>query len=300
MRIAAHLGVKDEIDLIEKTIAHLRAIGVDLIIAVDSNSTDGTADVLNAFQSADEFWFVQMSDLEPDGTDKVWLRKNLELVQKADADWVIFLDADEYWIPASGSLKDCAALANADLLSVDRFNIALGPGGPMMPDELTPQRYDELLLFVEPVPDFRAHLQANPDTPWIRGVPVPKIMVRPERISAITDGMHDAVAGANVSLRRARPSDLLITHLPFTTRARFKRKVDNVRNVIAAHDEYFGKHLAWHWRHWLALAEQGRIDEEFDRQRLSVESIAQFRAAGVVRSAAEVFAERSREGHSGL
>jgi len=94
------LGVKDEIDLVEKTIAHLRAIGVDLIIAVDSYSTDGTADVLEAYRS-DDFWFIQMSDLEPDGPDKAWLRKNLELVQKADADWVIFLDADEYWIPAS-------------------------------------------------------------------------------------------------------------------------------------------------------------------------------------------------------
>jgi hypothetical protein len=92
---------------------------------------------------------------------------------------------------------------------------------------------------------------------------------------------------------------LLITHLPFTTRARFKRKVDNARKVIAAHDEYLGKHLAWHWRHWLTLAEQGRIDEEFDRQTLSVEAIAEFRASGVIRSAAEVFAERAGEGHAG-
>jgi len=298
LRIAAHLGVKDEIDLVEKTIAHLRAIGVDLIIAVDSYSTDGTADVLDAYRS-DDFWFIQMSDLEPDGPDKAWLRKNLELVQKADADWVIFLDADEYWIPASGSLRDCSALTNSDLLSVDRFNIVLGAHGPMVPVELIPERYEELLLFVEPIPDFRTHLQANPDTPWIRGVPVPKVMVRPQLICAISDGMHDAVAAPDVALRRRKPSDLLITHLPFTTRARFRRKVDNVRNVIAAHDEYFGKHLAWHWRNWLALAEQGRIDEEFDRQRLSVEAIAEFRVSGVIRSAAEVFAERSREGGAG-
>ena len=299
MKIAAHLGVKDEVELIEKTISHLRAIGVDLIIAVDSYSTDGTADILEAYRSDDDFWFVQMSDLEPDGPDKLWLRKNLELVQEADADWVIFLDADEHWIPASGSLRDCSALNDSDVLSVDRFNIALGPHGPMMPDELIPQRYEELLLFVEPIPDFRAHLQANPDTPWIRGVPVPKVMVRPERICAVSDGMHDVIAVDNVSLRRTKPGDLLITHLPFTTRTRFKRKVDNARKVIAAHDEYLGKHLAWHWRHWLTLAEQGRIDEEFDRQALSAEAIAELRASGVIRSAAEIFAERTRQAGSG-
>jgi glycosyltransferase involved in cell wall biosynthesis len=296
MKIAAHLGVKDEITLVEKTIAHLRAIGVDLIIAVDSYSTDGTADVLAAYQSENDFWFVQMSDLEPDVEDKAWLRKNLQLAQKANADWVIFLDADEYWIPASGSLRDCSALAGADLLSVDRFNIALGPHGPMMPDALVPQRYEELLLFVEPIPDFRARLEANPDTRWISNVPVPKVMVRPERIGALTDGMHDAVA--DVSLRRTKPSDLLIAHLPFTTRARFKGKLANARKLIAAH-EYLGKDFAWHWRHWLTLAEEGGIDDEFDRQRLSMETIAEFRASGAIRSAADVFAERAREDPAG-
>ena len=298
MRIAAHLGVKDEITLVEKTIAHLRAIGVDLIIAVDAYSTDGTADVLSAYRSDDDFWFVQMSDLEPDVEDKAWLRKNLELVQRANADWVIFVDADEYWLPASGSLRDCSALASSDLLSVDRFNIALGMHGPVMPDELIPQKYDDLLLFVESIPDFRARLQANPDTRWITNVPVPKVMARPERIGVLTDGMHDAVAAADVSLRRTKPGDLLIAHLPFTTRARFKGKLANARKLIAAH-EYLGEHFAWHWRHWLTLAEEGRIDEEFDRQRLSAEAIAEFRAAGAIRSAAQVFAERAREDRAG-
>jgi glycosyltransferase involved in cell wall biosynthesis len=293
VRIAAHLGVKDEAELVQRTIAHLRAIGVDLIIAVDSYSTDGTAEILESYRSEDDFWLIQMSDLEPDGPERAWLRKNLELVQQAEADWVIFLDADEFWVPASGSLRECAALPDHDLLSVDRFNIALGPDGPMMPDELVPRRYDELLLFVEPVPDLRNRLQAGHDTPWIRGVPAPKIMVRPGRIRELIDGMHDAVANADAPLRRTKPRDLLITHLPFTTRARFRRKVDNARKVVRVHDEYLGEHLAWHWRRWVELAREGRIDEEFDRQHLSAAALATMRASGAVHSAAEVFAERA-------
>ena len=293
MRIVAHLGVKDEAELIEKTIAHLRAVGVDLIIAVDSYSTDGTVEILQAYRSKDDFWLVQMSDLEPDGPERTWLAKNLELVKRAEADWAIFLDADEFWIPASGSLRNCSALADHDLLSVDRFNIALGTNGPMMPNELVPQRYDELLLFVEPVSDLRARLLTNQDTPWIRGVPVSKVMVRPVRIRELTDGMHDAVATGDEPLRRTNPTDMIICHLPFTTRERFRRKVANARKVVAAHDEYLGEHLAWHWRRWVDLAKEGRIDEEFDRQRLRLEALPELRASGAVRSAAEIFVQRA-------
>ena len=48
LRIAAILGVKDEVELIEGTIAHLRAIGVELIVVWDVNSTDGTQDILRS------------------------------------------------------------------------------------------------------------------------------------------------------------------------------------------------------------------------------------------------------------
>src|SRR5947207_8904432 len=102
MRIVAHVGIKDEVELIESTIAHLRAVGVDHIIAIDDYSTDGTAELLEQYRSDDDFWVARLNATEQD--------KSLELVRKAKADWVIFLDADEYWLPVSGSLKDCAAL----------------------------------------------------------------------------------------------------------------------------------------------------------------------------------------------
>ena len=53
-----------------------------------------------------------------------------------------------------------------------------------------------------------------------------------------------------------------------------------------------GEDRGWHWRRWLALAEQGRFDEEFDRNVFSEETISTLRANGVIRSVAEVFGER--------
>jgi len=97
VRFGAYLGVKDEVELIEGTIAHLRALGVELIIACDMGSTDGTLEVLAKHQAEQGFVLAHNSDeLPPD----VWLENNVRLVRQADVDWMIFLDADEYWIPA--------------------------------------------------------------------------------------------------------------------------------------------------------------------------------------------------------
>jgi glycosyltransferase involved in cell wall biosynthesis len=290
MRIAAFLGVKDEVELIRRSIDQLRAIGVDHIIACDIGSTDGTLDVLSRHRS-NEFRLVEVDDREPISVE-TWARREMELVRAAEADWCIFLDADELWIPASGSLKDCAALSQADVLLVDRYNVPLGPHGPLIPETLLPRDYDRLLLFADPTPDFRRHMEEHPDTPWIRGVPMPKVMARPQCIGGLTVGQHDVVSDHGV-VRRMTPDDLLIAHLPFTTLERFRRKVENVHRTFDGHGELFAGHLAWHWRRWMSLGDHSQIEEEFRRQALNEQEIADLRRSGVIRSAAEVF-QRNR------
>ena len=297
MRIVAYLGVKDEVELIERTIEHLRAIGVDLIIAVDSRSTDGTAEILKSYESKDNFWLFQMDDLRRDDTEQTWLRRNMEIIQRAEADWVILLDADEYWLPLSGSLKDCADLCSSDVLSVDRFNVPLQPSGAMVPDQLIRNRYSEIFLFVEPIPNFQSQLHENPRTAWIQGVPVPKVTARVKHIAGWTVGMHDAIAADGTEPVRSKPSDLIIAHLPFTTFSRFARKVENIRGVFARFDAYFPGEMGWHWRRWVRLADEGRLREEFEKQVCGEDAIADFRRRRIVRSAAELLEDRMRERH---
>src|SRR5688572_22322026 len=220
MKIAAILGVKDEIELIEPCIAHLRAIGVDRIIAIDAGSTDGTLEVLLESRS-DEFRVHQLSDRDPD--PEAWRRLTIELTHGAGADWVLYLDADEFWMPAGGSLRNCRSLADADVLRVKRFNVPLGPEGLMTPGHGVPCGYADVSCIVDAISDFRSHLKQNPETPWIRGVPVPKIIARPQLVHHVTDGGHDAFPSAGTTIRKKEPPDLLIAHLPFTTLSRFQR-----------------------------------------------------------------------------
>jgi hypothetical protein len=176
------------------------------------------------------------------------------------------------------------------VLRVHRFNVPLGPGGACLAAGDPPGQADALSLIVEPVPDFRARLASEAGLPWIRGVPVPKVMARPERIAGLAVGGHDIAGVDGRPLRRAAPSDLLIAHLPFTTAARFERKLENIRRIFAVHDAFYGPDLAWHWRRWLELPDTQAVHREFARQCFDEAALTGLREEGVVMTASQWFA----------
>ncbi|WP_170125358.1 glycosyltransferase family 2 protein [Jannaschia seohaensis] len=293
-RIAAFLGVKDEVGLIEAAILHLRAIGVDHIIACDISSTDGTGEILDAYRSRN-FEVLTLPDEaigsrinEPDG----WFAQAKRMYEKAPADWVMFLDADEFWLPATGNIKDCIAQTTADVLTVNRYNVVLGPHGPCVPGEMRPDSFDRILLFADRVAKMQLALQADENIPWIRGQVGPKILARINRIEGVTAGQHAAISD-HPDLRRAKPSDLIIAHVGLSTLSRFERKLQNLRQIYEREgidfsdpDESWKKHnVAWHWRRWATLHD---FDAEFRKNMLRSEEIDDLRWEGVIQSAGQI------------
>lgn len=284
MKIAAHVAVKDEVELFPLCIEHLRRIGVTQFIVCDMQSTDGTAERAEAM-SSETFRVLHSSNAEY-GND--WLKWNADVIREVGADWTICHDADEFLLPVGGDLAPYLTSSTADLISVPRYNVPLGRNGLLMPERLTADRHGEVELIVEPIPDFRRHLAENDDMPWIRAVPMPKIVVRTEKLGRLTDGMHAALGLDGRPLPAVQLPGLLVAHVPFSTRERFVRKVENIREVMTRHDAHFGPNKAWHWRRWLEQADRGQIDAEFDRTVFSDETIAELRATGVVRTAADM------------
>ena len=304
-RIAAYLGVKDEVELIDESIAHLRAIGVDYIMVCDMSSTDGTAEKLEKHRSDDLSILTLTNDAighrtkEEDG----WYDHAFRRYSNAPADWVLFLDADEFWLPASGNLKDCEALQVADALLVERRNVVLGPDGPLIPKELNPSSYDQVLLFAKTIPNMHMEIQRHPELPWILGADDPKVMAKRIKIEGTVPGQHDVINWDDHFLR-VRPNDLIIAHLALSTRKRFEQKV---RNICAIYEDQgidlslpeeawqnFG--TAWHWRRWAAAAQAGRIDDEFLHNVTSFERIDRLRSEGVTRTAYEILAQGTISG----
>lgn len=291
MRIVAHVGVKDEAGLIARAIDHLYSIGVDEIICTDMGSTDGSLDILEGFRRRSPLRVVELDDRAP-GALQDWSAGVTEIVKSAGADWVIFLDADEFPIPESGNLKDTRALSDADVLLIDRFNVPLLADGVHFPYSASRDEQGAIALIVEPIANFQSHLMDHPDTPWIMGIPMPKAMIRPALASSVGIGGHDIVPVENVHLRRMRPADLLIAHLPFTERRRFISKLKNVTLAIEANPEFFKDGIAWHWRRWLEQLRDGTLDSEFERQVTTPAQFQDLRARGIVSTASEWFAKQ--------
>jgi glycosyltransferase involved in cell wall biosynthesis len=146
MNIGAFVGVWNEVELIERCIMHLRKIGVDQILVCDMYSTDGTAEILESFIS--ESLAVIKIGIQVPGD--IFLDRCQEAVKRLDADWIMFVDADEFILPLTGNIRDCPLLMNADLISLRSYNVVCTSTGwlwpwsrrvrPYFPDDISPER----------------------------------------------------------------------------------------------------------------------------------------------------------------
>jgi hypothetical protein len=283
-RVAALVGVKDEVELIGHCLEHLRRIGVKTIIVVDMSSRDGTREFLGREDDNN----LRVIDVPADISNDDWLQVMRDLVRSCDAEWVMQIDADEFPLPLGGDITTVLAGVEADVLTVPRYNVVLGPGGVRMPLPPMPETYGRTDLYVKPDPELRTQLAVDPTRFWLPFVPNPKVIVRPELDLELRLGGHGVVAPPNVAIRRETAGGLLIAHVALSDYARFHRKASNIRETFRVMKGDVPLNFAWHWRRWAEMADRGELWDEFTRSHLSEADIARQRTAGVIRSAAEV------------
>ena len=104
-RLVMTLLVRDEADVVDAQIAfHLHA-GVDFVVATDNRSSDGTTAILERYERAGVLQLLRES--RDDMRQEEWVTRMARLAATDfGADWVLNADADEFWWPRGGSLKD--------------------------------------------------------------------------------------------------------------------------------------------------------------------------------------------------
>jgi len=125
--------VRDEADVLEVNLRAHRALGVDAFAVLDNGSTDGTAEVLERWRAAGLAHVITDPDAD---TDEVFIEWQTRLAKVAAAElganWVINNDADEFWWPLTGNLKDALGAVPSDSNGVlaPRLEFVPRPDGP--------------------------------------------------------------------------------------------------------------------------------------------------------------------------
>jgi hypothetical protein len=139
MKLVMTLLARNEADIVDAQIAfHLHA-GVDLVIATDNRSEDGTTEILERYARAGALHLLREEG--DDMRQREWVTRMARMAAtEFGADWVINSDADEFWWPRGGTLKDVLGLVP------ERFGVARGcwrhfvprfSGDPMFSERMT-------------------------------------------------------------------------------------------------------------------------------------------------------------------
>jgi glycosyltransferase involved in cell wall biosynthesis len=106
------LAVRDEADVIEANIRYHLDAGVDFIIVTDHSSTDGTTEILRRYERDGRLQLIRREEEAFRQTE--WVNEMARLAATSyGADWVINADADEFWWPHSGTLREVFAAVPA-------------------------------------------------------------------------------------------------------------------------------------------------------------------------------------------
>jgi Glycosyl transferase family 2 len=122
IRVAMAFKIRDEGDVLEHNLRFHHALGVDHFIVTDNGSTDETVDILARYREAGLLTVIDAPNTDYREEGARWMTDMARLAAtELGADWVVHTDADEFWWPIEGSLKE--VLASID----DRYGVLIAP-----------------------------------------------------------------------------------------------------------------------------------------------------------------------------
>jgi Glycosyl transferase family 2 len=255
MKLVLTVLARDEADVIDAQIAfHLNA-GVDFVIATDNRSQDGTTEILESYAAAGCLHLIR----EPaEGLRQgEWVTRMARLAaSEFDADWVINSDADEFWWPRGGSLKQVLDAVP------ERYGIVQAFWRSFVP------RPDDEAFFAERM-TARLSQRAPINDPTSVYRPVIKVAHRADPDVVVGRGNHALVGSRFVALTTWHPLEVL--HFPLRSRAQWMHKVELQGEAFTKHIERAG--TGYHLKGYEALR-SGRIDVQHSALVVDDEDLA--------------------------
>ncbi len=262
-KIIVTIAVYDNADILTECIEWYLGLGVDLVLAQDCGSTDGSQDILEGFARTEQVrWFLlperNMLKYRPGDAVAAMARDQYA------ADWIVICDPDEFLTLQGDDLRTILRTATRDdvsVISVPRLNMT---GPPLEPGD---NGLRTLRLRIDrPVVDSEERrISGNLSVPHVFVSLPPRALVRASTFLEYGPGAHDAATAGG---RRGSVSGLRFLH--YAVRG-FDELETKVRHTVEwfADNTHLEPQWGWHWRRWIRLREQGRLRDDYDRQFVS-------------------------------
>lgn len=253
MNLIMTLLVRDEEDILEANIEYHLAQGVDFILVTDNNSVDRTGAILEDYQNRGLLYSIYE---QGDNYEQAsWVTRMARLAfTNYDADWVINNDADEFWWPENGNLKDL--LSSLD----NKFNVARAKRSNFLPPSVLDQRFFSDSMTIRTV-----------DSINFLGNPLPsKVCHRAYPNIVVAKGAHSvSLIGKNI---KEKSISATIFHFPLRSYKQFRKKVLNFGAIHKRNVELNNK-TNIKYQKWCELLEAGALESYYMNQILDEKEI---------------------------
>jgi hypothetical protein len=254
------LLVRDEEDILVQNIEFHRARGVDHFIITDNLSRDRTPSIIQHYVR--KGWASSIFEIEDDYSQTEWVTRMARMALRFDADWVINSDADEFWLPSNGSLKEFYrnVPADTDIVTSPRRDFAyLGDLGGKWYQQMIYRKANSLNHIGLPLP--------------------PKVAHRASADVVVHQGNHgvSGMSGSAVEM-----DGLEILHFPMRSKAQFESKIRN-GGAAYARNSKLPSTVARGWRSLYATyASEGSLDTYLASQCFTPSQVAEGLASGAL------------------
>ncbi len=268
------LLVRDEEDIIEKNLRFHLNHGVDFIIATDNGSVDGTRDILKKYKNKGVLHLID--EKIQDFSQAEWVNRMGNLAyEKYHADIIFHCDADEFWFPKSGNLKnEILKMQNAEVLRVNLVNVLLEENQGL---ETFPG--DSKWAVVNPYETQNCEEDTKNENLYLFRSPQKVIYKTENGYLDVVNGNHDVVAAEKLTTKGSK--DIIIYHYPVRSMKQFYRKAKNGGSALEL-NKRLDKSTGFHIRRWFESYKNSRLEDEYRKLILKRENVVKLEKENVI------------------
>ncbi len=272
MKLVMTILVKNEADIIETNIRFHADQGVDAFLVMDNASDDETPEILAELVKSYDLTVVH--NPSSDYQQEQWMTGlAFQARRQLGADLVISNDADEFWATRDGASLKTQLTKSDSVVTVPRFNFVdsletMKSGKPFQAcnnkvvSPILYSREDQLLRPGLAMPLVRIS---------------PKVIVNPWGLLKIKGGNHRA---RHLRFWAGRDNgNMEVHHYPIRNFLQFERNIRNRQRLLQRDP---ATRMGVHYKRWVELYAQGKLEAEFDSMSLKESEIDTLQRIGVI------------------